>query len=234
MKSTSLQTNMNSSQRDSNICLKFLTKCKTQNLETVKSYYEKYSASINKKKYFVFRYLCFKNYLEIAKWYFSLLLSMRQDFRYQTFLPLKLGVDGLFELACEKGHLKMAKWLYGFCRSFLPDTSKDDVFRKACEKKRLNIVEWFVLLRPDRYSFTVEEKEIITIIPHIDTDIRQEMYEFDILPCSICDDKSQIITIFCNHQFCRNCMDSWTKIHNSCPLCREFIAHRGYFTIVPK
>ena len=146
----------------------------------------------------------------------------------------RFGVDGLFELACEKGHLKMAKWLYGFCRSFLPDTSKDDVFRKACEKKHLNIVEWFVLLRPDRYSFTVEEKEIITIIPHIDTDIRQEMYECDILPCSICDDESQIITIFCNHQFCRNCMDSWTKIHESCPLCREFIAHRGYFTIVPK
>jgi len=224
---------MNSSKRDINICCKFLKKCDKQNREAILSYYDEHSASINKHKGFVFQYFCKKNYLELAKWYSSLLLSMQQDFRYQTLLPVELGVIGAFELACEKGHLDMAQWLNSLF-SHIPSTIKDYSFRKACENNRLNIVEWFVSLKPERYSFTMEEREIITIIPHIDTDIRQEMYECDILPCSVCDDKSQIITIFCNHQFCRNCMDSWTKIHESCPLCRESVSHRGYFTIVPK
>jgi hypothetical protein len=225
---------MNSLKKDIDICCTFLKKCERQNLEAVKSYYGKHSATINKHKGSVFQYLCKKNYLEITQWYFSLLLSMHQDFDYETRLLDELGLISAFKLACKEGHLDMAQWLNSLSFFGIPPTIKDDLFRKACENNHLNIVEWFVLLRPDRYSFTVEEKEIITIIPHINTDIGQEMYECDILPCSICDDESQIITIFCNHQFCRNCMDSWTKIHESCPLCREFIAHRGYFTIVPK
>ncbi len=224
---------MSPSKRDMNICCKFLKKTDTQNLETIKSYYDVHYASINKHKDFVFAYLCKKNYLEIAKWYFSLLFNMRQDFFYQKFLPDELGYVHVFEFACEKGHLELVRWLNTLSDLGIPVTAKDHSFRKACANNRLNIIEWFILLSPERYSFTVEEKEIITIIPHIDDSIPQEINECDILPCSICNETSQIITV-CNHQFCQECLDSWLKVQKTCPMCRDHVLPGYFFTIVPK
>lgn len=216
------------------ICTKFFDKCRTQNLETIQSYYHGHSVTINNHKAFVFEYLCRQNYLEIAQWYFSVLSDIHHDFLYQQFLPIELGYVNAFKIACEKGHLEIVRWLHTLSDSGIPGPIKDDSFRKACANNRLNIVEWFILLRPERYSFSVEEKEIITIIPHVDDSLPQEMDECDILPCSVCMmDKSQIITV-CNHQFCQECLDSWLKVQKTCPMCRDPVLPGYFFTIVPK
>ena len=42
--------------------------------------------------------------------------------------------------------------------------------------------------------------------------------------CSICLDKiTNIFTTKCNHSFCNDCIDSWIRQHNNCPLCRRII-----------
>ncbi len=53
------------------------------------------------------------------------------------------------------------------------------------------------------------------------------------MDCSICLEsfnninKETIITN-CKHQFHKSCLDSWTKINNSCPNCRTDINYKQY------
>ena len=48
------------------------------------------------------------------------------------------------------------------------------------------------------------------------------------MECSICltavvqEEKK---TTACKHTFHKDCLDEWTKAHNTCPLCRQSIEH---------
>lgn len=47
--------------------------------------------------------------------------------------------------------------------------------------------------------------------------------------CPICYDKEASETVDCKHKFCSTCLDTWTKINSTCPLCRALI-QRADFT----
>lgn len=55
--------------------------------------------------------------------------------------------------------------------------------------------------------------------------INPHILKFYKTPCSICLNK--INNPFkinpCNHLFCKNCINSWKKFNNSCPICRSII-----------
>lgn len=38
-------------------------------------------------------------------------------------------------------------------------------------------------------------------------------------PVCMCDFDNKIVT-HCGHEFCRKCLVDWTKVNNSCPICR--------------
>lgn len=48
------------------------------------------------------------------------------------------------------------------------------------------------------------------------------------MSCPICYDKSASETVDCNHKFCSTCLDTWTKINSTCPLCRAPIQRADY------
>ena len=229
---------MNSSKRDDNICSKFLNKCGKQNPEAIFSYYDRHFASIDKYKIFVFQYFVKKNYLELAKWYSSRHVFDLPHPVLQEHLQKRLGIVDALELACEKGHLDMAQWLSGFFHYFTEPRSKigDNAFRKACRNKHFNIVEWLISSKPSRYSATFvknEQDEITNVIPRIIMGPFEEMCECDISQCTICDEKSEIIT-FCKHQFCHKCIHQWLETQQTCPICRNELLQHQIFTIVPK
>tara|TARA_Y100001933_G_C18746327_1_gene458008 strand:- start:97 stop:351 length:255 start_codon:yes stop_codon:yes gene_type:complete len=40
--------------------------------------------------------------------------------------------------------------------------------------------------------------------------------------CPICfEDKQNTQKLDCEHTFCKKCIDTWLKGHNTCPCCRE-------------
>ena len=212
------------------ICSKFFKKCDTQNLETIQSFYDRHSAIINEHKDHVFAYFCKNNYLDIAKWYHTTQYDPLEGYSY----PCKINFAKAFLIVCEKGYLEMAQWLNGFSYS-LNSQTRDYAFIKACENKHFNIIEWLILLKPECYSVILEENEqneITGFIPKI-AGPTEEMHEWEILPCSICDEKSEIIT-FCKHQFCEKCIHSWLKTQQTCPMCRDPTLVGSYFTIVLK
>lgn len=66
----------------------------------------------------------------------------------------------------------------------------------------------------------------VELKPHVCTE------QFD---CSICLDtvypamgtmvERTCKTAPCGHSFCSNCIDKWTKEHDTCPMCRKSLAH---------
>lgn len=48
------------------------------------------------------------------------------------------------------------------------------------------------------------------------------------MDCPICYDKEASETVDCNHKFCSTCLDTWTKINSTCPLCRAHIQRADY------
>jgi hypothetical protein len=46
--------------------------------------------------------------------------------------------------------------------------------------------------------------------------------------CPICYEKDASETVDCNHKFCSTCLDIWTKINSTCPLCRTPIVRADY------
>ena len=46
--------------------------------------------------------------------------------------------------------------------------------------------------------------------------------------CPICYDKSASESVDCKHKFCSTCLDTWTKINSTCPLCRAPIQRADY------
>lgn len=210
------------------ICSRFFAKCETQDSEIIQSFYDKHSTSINKHKAHVFEYLCKKNYLETVRWYFYLHSDWEVSAYQTTF------VDA-FTLACEKGHLDMAQWLYFCCNSYMPLISKDNAMLKAHKNDHHDIVEWLVLNNQQRYFITFKDTDqegIETVSLYINYSLPKKMDKCDILPCSICDETSEIIT-FCKHQFCTKCIHQWLETNETCPLCRCLNPLISYFTIVP-
>ena len=48
------------------------------------------------------------------------------------------------------------------------------------------------------------------------------------MDCPICYEKHASETVDCNHKFCSTCLDTWTKINSTCPLCRAPIQRADY------
>lgn len=46
------------------------------------------------------------------------------------------------------------------------------------------------------------------------------------MECVICYEQkeaSEFTTTECDHCFCKSCLDNWTALKNSCPMCRKTI-----------
>ena len=41
--------------------------------------------------------------------------------------------------------------------------------------------------------------------------------------CCICTVSNVNTNLTCNHSFCYNCINNWSSIHNTCPICRTKI-----------
>ena len=41
--------------------------------------------------------------------------------------------------------------------------------------------------------------------------------------CCICTKWNRLILTVCKHKFCNNCITRWTKINNTCPMCRHLL-----------
>ena len=46
--------------------------------------------------------------------------------------------------------------------------------------------------------------------------------------CPICYENCPSETVDCKHKFCSTCLDTWTKINSTCPLCRAPIQRADY------
>ena len=47
--------------------------------------------------------------------------------------------------------------------------------------------------------------------------------------CIICMDNRSEVTLPCAHSFCRNCIETWSGEHQSCPTCRNTISENDEF-----
>ncbi len=246
----------------------FIKACLNGRLNVAIWLYSIYSSQINISEFdeLVFRNACEKNYLEMAQW----LLSVKPDIdicavenyaisyactnghlkmakwivSVKPDIDLRQENDILFGIVCREGKIKVAKWLLSICLEIDICAENDYAFKKACEKKRLKIVKWLVSLKPERYSYVLEDKEreegqeydtftILYKINENNTFLSKEMEESKIIDCSICFEKSNMITS-CSHQFCESCIKECIKNTNICPYCRTTLFYENIFTIKHK
>ncbi len=206
----------------------FETVCANGHLEVAQwllTIFFDYDTSTN--DYNAFKNACEHGHKEVAEW----LLSLNPD------MDLHAKDEIYFCIACECGQLNIAKWLL----SIRPDINirgfDDYSFKRACENNHLKMVEWLVTLKPELYSFELENEytinmKIFSFI--IDKPHTREIEKKDIENCSICyNDTPEIITK-CNHQYCKECIETWMKRENICPYCRGGLMRHNLFMIVSK
>ena len=144
--------------------------------------------------------------------------------------------DPLFAISCQCGELEYAQWLYSECPDINVLAYHDWAFRKACEHNHSNVAEWLVSLYPERYSFEIIGEGLeSTILFQIHLEFeKKEILQSEITECQICWTESSDTITFCDHQYCRKCIDEWMKRSNTCPMCRQDLLQHQIFTIVPK
>lgn len=84
----------------------------------------------------------------------------------------------------------------------------------------LNILESFPINNTDEYEdLTNLGEEIGTVNKEINLDDISKKLNCEI-ECPICMEKTQnnMIT-FCNHKFCKKCLENWISDYNKCPIC---------------
>jgi len=71
------------------------------------------------------------------------------------------------------------------------------------------------------YILNLENRMIISIVPHEQTTIMQAV------KCPICHEEDIEVrqTLACNHTFHHRCIQHWFQINNTCPLCRMHITN---------
>ena len=79
------------------------------------------------------------------------------------------------------------------------------------------------------------EVEANVLINSIPLERFQEQNLAGILKCSICLGlpKNSVYTV-CSHIFCKECIDSWLEIRNSCLMCRSFLDETDLLALPPQ
>ena len=123
----------------------FCDVCKINKLNVAKWIYETYKYNryfqINRIKTIElsFKIACLKNYLDLAKWLFSI-------------LPNFILLRKLFKTACEDGYLEMAKWMYDIDPK-LPVKSENfmasRLFNEACYNRFIDLAKWLFSINPN-------------------------------------------------------------------------------------
>ncbi|KAJ7390473.1 hypothetical protein OS493_025176 [Desmophyllum pertusum] len=52
--------------------------------------------------------------------------------------------------------------------------------------------------------------------------------------CCICMDQKAEVILACVHSFCKNCIDRWSDVNNTCPICRDEIHGNKDYWVMPE
>jgi len=128
----------------------------------------------------------------------------------------------LFQYYCGTESLADIKRFYSHYPYLDITNNNDEAFRCACSYNHLEIVQWLCELNP-KYSYRIENGKTIPIVP-----INFPFIEFDNSEstCPICYMNQTNVKTNCNHEFCRECIETYyrKKIETNeipaCPCCR--------------
>ena len=106
----------------------------TDNVNEIKSYYNKNKGIINLSKYncYIFRFICEQNKLGILKWLYPLC-----DWKIQIEIDDDETEKG-FYYCCRKGYTRIVKYIY----SIEHDLDYNDTFCLLCQYGHLDLAKW--------------------------------------------------------------------------------------------
>lgn len=200
-----------------NIIDLIISTCKNNNYMVLKwlLFYKPYIDPLNKK--ILLFTICKNCSVRILK----LIMS------YYTF-DLSVDDETPFRYAAWFGKLDIIKYLLK-CKPDINIGIHDNiVFKLVCLRNKVKIAKFFTTLNSNKYYVNATDSTIISHRIIYDKYVLND----DIINCLVCYDEKSTIVTSCNHQYCKNCIMTWSSDNLTCPYCRTLIGN--YYNIVEK